>query len=164
MFGERLSAERARALGQWLAADPRHAQAYDRAERPHARPHRRRHTDQAPGPRSSTDPALGRRPRLAARRGPGARRRRSSARPTVLESGRAVRTLALSDGAASRPWPRDASAEGRLAERAPLRPRARRSAVSIVRHADDRTFQVEAGQTRDHRARDPVRGAPRPKR
>jgi transmembrane sensor len=146
VFGEWLSPERAQALGQWLAADPRHAQAYDQAEQLML--------------------ALGGVDALVAR--PAGNRRQTwrwaaaialplaaclaigvgvAPRPTILESGRATRTLTLGDGSLAilAPGTRLRTAGWPGGRRYVLE---RGEALFDVRHAGGRPFQVEADQTR----------------
>lgn len=146
VFGERMSPEHAQALGQWLAADPRHAQAYDRAERLMLaltdvdalaeRPGR----DRRQAWRWAAAVALPLAACLAIAVG-------MAARPTILESGRAVRTLTLADGSVATLAP-----ETRL--RKVGWPGGRRyvlergEALFDVRHAQGRPFLVEADRTR----------------
>jgi len=146
VFGERLSPERAEALGQWLAADPRHAQAYDQAERLMLalgdvdalarRPVR----DRRQTWRWAAAVALPLAACLAIGVG-------VAARPTILESGRAVRTLTLADGSLATLAP-----ETRLKTTGWLGGRRyvleRGEALFDVRHAGGRPFQVDADRTR----------------
>lgn len=146
VFGERLSPERAQALGQWLAADPRHAHAYDRAERlmlalagVDALAGRPSH-DRRQGWRRAAAVTLPLAAGLAIAVG-------LSARPTILESDRAARTLTLSDGSIATLAPETRLRKaGWPGERRYVLERG--EALFDVRHAGGRAFQVAAGQTR----------------
>ncbi len=144
IFGERLSAERAEAFRIWLEADPRHAAAYDAAERlmlqlssldALAQPQR-----QSPRRVLIWAAALPLAACLAIGVG-------VANRSTVLESGRAVRTVALRDGSSA-----VLSPQTRLREAGWLSGRRydleRGEALFDVRHAEGRPFEVRAGETR----------------
>lgn len=143
VFGERLSAERAEAFRAWLDADPRHAVAYDAAERlmltlssvdALARPQRR------PVRRNWTWAALPLAACLAIGVG-------VSNRATILESGRAVRTVALRDGSTAilSPGTRLREAGWLSGRRYDLE---RGEALFDVQHAEGRPFEVRAGEAR----------------
>lgn len=144
IFGERLSADRAEAFRAWLAADPRHAAAYEAAELLMFK-------------LSSLD-ALAKPQRQLVRRawiwaaalplaaclaiGVGA-----ANRSTMLESDRAVRTVALRDGSTAvlSPGTRLREAGWLSGRRYDLE---RGEALFDVRHAEGRPFEVRAGETR----------------
>lgn len=146
VFGEQLPPERADALRDWLAADPRHAEAYDQAEQlmlalssvdvlaQEQRPTR------APAWRWMVAAALP----LAACLAIGVTL--ATRPPEILESDRAVRTATLSDGSVATLAP-----ESRLRKVGWLGGRhyvlERGEALFDVRHAQGRRFKVEAGQT-----------------
>lgn len=146
VFGERLSPERADALRDWLAADPRHAQAYDEAEQLMlalgsvdvlAREQRQ---TRAPAWRWMAAAALP----LAACLAIGVTL--ATRPPEILESDRAIRTATLSDGSVATLAP-----ETRLRKAGWFGGRhyvlERGEALFDVRHAQGRPFKVEAGQT-----------------
>lgn len=146
VFGERLSPERADDLRDWLAADPRHAEAYDQAEQLMltlssvdilAEEQRQTRT---PTWRWIAAAGLPLAACLAIGIGLATRP------PEILESGRAVRTATLSDGSVATLAP-----ETRLRKVGLLGGRhyvlERGEALFDVRHAQGRKFQVEAGET-----------------
>ncbi|MCY1646624.1 FecR domain-containing protein [Caulobacter sp. SL161] len=147
VFGERLSAERAEDLRLWLEADPRHAIAYDRAEQLMLALH-------GLDPDDAVDKA----------RAPGKARRWVLAaalplaaclviglgltlRPAVFESGRTIRTVALTDGSTAVLAP-----ETRLRRSGWLNGRRyaleQGRALFDVRHASNKRFEVDVGDAK----------------